>query len=403
MDRSKVDGSRVTHEDTSRLGRVRKLSTFLCLVSPKKVQLALHNAYRDVHFMKLSDGADFEKEARAAEIRARPQHKVEHLHPSRRLDAREDAAARKYIKQFTWVPDDKIWEEFEAPILDMGVAVVGGKERCFRVMLQNTKFSLAKVRLCAEDCGPLRLPWRDVMLGPGQTAEVIVNVAPVECGEWCGRILVNVAWPSESCEDNIAVPTYSRVAHAHGEGADLARSLPHFAPRPFRPGSSRRTCLDPASISSHQMRTPTPGCSRPGSAVSAGPGGALNPQRLGYQVAQARPPLAPLAPVAACLRALEARARRPGGDAEGGSARAASARLSSVVACSAGAGYRLPRPHSAPMPPPCRPTSADRSVGTPAAVGTTLLALGASSAATRGANRSRPLSAGAAPTRKLTS
>lgn len=40
------------------------------------MKLSLHNAYRDVHFWKLSDGADFEKEARAAEMRSRPHYEV---------------------------------------------------------------------------------------------------------------------------------------------------------------------------------------------------------------------------------------------------------------------------------------------------------------------------------------
>jgi len=56
-----------------RLERVKRLALYMALPSVKKVRLALHNAYRDVHFWKLSDGADFEKEARASEMRSRPQ------------------------------------------------------------------------------------------------------------------------------------------------------------------------------------------------------------------------------------------------------------------------------------------------------------------------------------------
>ena len=46
------------------------------LYGPGEVKLSLHNAYRDVHFWKLSDGADFEKEARAAEMRSRPHYEA---------------------------------------------------------------------------------------------------------------------------------------------------------------------------------------------------------------------------------------------------------------------------------------------------------------------------------------
>lgn len=132
--------------------------------NPWQVKLHLHNAYRDVHFWKLSplhsnsqakvfnmavcsqeedpegngwcsikhsgDGADFEKEARAAEMRARPHYEVGHancnssFHGALRpvfpqvgtleIDSGMPAA-QKYLERFTWSNPDHIWEEFEAP------------------------------------------------------------------------------------------------------------------------------------------------------------------------------------------------------------------------------------------------------------------------------------------------
>jgi len=266
MDRSKLDGSRV-RTDEPRIERIKRLASFLNLSNVKKVKLALHNNYRDVHFWKLSDGADFEKEARAAEQRSRPQHRVDPVSAARRLDPVRDVAAKRYMHQFTWVPTDHIWEEFEAPYLDMGTFVMNGKRKGFKLTLQNCKLSLAKLRLEAEDCGPIRLPWRDTTLGPGQSIEVVVNLDPVECGEWQGRILVFAEWTGHSgCEETV-VPTYSRVVQGQSSCADLDKHLPHHAPRPFRPGSACRLALDPASITCHQMRAPAPG-SRPSSAAS---------------------------------------------------------------------------------------------------------------------------------------
>merc|ERR1719245_1545140 len=103
MDRSMLDGTRVRTNE-SRLDQVRRLAQHLNLPSSKKVRLALHNAYRDVHFWRLSDGCDFEKEARASEIRAIPQWSVEPLPQCRQLDPVHDAAALRYLQQFTWLP-----------------------------------------------------------------------------------------------------------------------------------------------------------------------------------------------------------------------------------------------------------------------------------------------------------
>merc|ERR1719326_2729515 len=102
MDYSRLEGVRIERTDNSRMERARRIANFLSLPNAKKVRVALHNAYRDVHFWKLSDGADFEKEARAAEMRSRPQHRVDVVPQHRHLDPVRDAAARKYIQQFTW-------------------------------------------------------------------------------------------------------------------------------------------------------------------------------------------------------------------------------------------------------------------------------------------------------------
>eukprot|EP00929_Paragymnodinium_shiwhaense_P119349 TRINITY_DN9122_c0_g1_i6.p1 TRINITY_DN9122_c0_g1~~TRINITY_DN9122_c0_g1_i6.p1 ORF type:complete len:681 (+),score=117.59 TRINITY_DN9122_c0_g1_i6:144-2186(+) len=270
MDRSQLDGSRARGRE-SRLDKLRRLVQYLQLPSTKKVRMLLHNAYRDVHFWKLSDGADFEKEARAAEMRSRPQHRVDAVPPDRRLHPVHDAVCRRYLQQFTWVSSDQIWEEFQAPVLDMGTSVVSGRPKRFRLLMQNCMLTLAKVRVEAEDCGPLKLPWRDTTVGPGQSIEVLVDFVPVDCGEWCGKIVAVAAWPGGESEESV-VPTYARVVSQQSSCATLAKRLPHYAPRPFRPGSAKRVSVDPASMSANQMQSVAPGSSRPGSASSAGTG-----------------------------------------------------------------------------------------------------------------------------------
>lgn len=272
MDRSKLDGSQ-TRCNESRLERTKRLCQFLSLTSVKKIKFLLHDLYRDVHFWKLSDGADFDKEARSAELRSRPQWKVQPLReltPSEQ--AKENAICKYLTEKFTWVKVDQVWEEFEGPFLDMGALVVGGPSSFFRVKLTNRGLSLAWLQLEVTSGGPMRLPWRDKPLGPGQSTEVPVEFMPLDCGEWCGEIVVKAAWSGRSHEhegahEEMHIPTYMRVLHPHPGAAELAAQLPVLVSRPFRPGSTCRLILDPTSLCSRQLRTPTPGASRSSSAV----------------------------------------------------------------------------------------------------------------------------------------
>lgn len=277
MDRSRVDNSRARTEEP-RSDRVRRLATYLSLSNVKKVKLGLHNAYRDVHFWKLSDGADFEKEARAAEMRSRPQWRVELLPPARRLErSGDDASCIKFLTQFTWLPQ-QTWEEYEVPILDMGTSFFGGNAKHFRITLTNRQLFIARVKLEVLRGGPLRLPWRDTTLGPGQSIEVNLDFVPVECGEWHGAIAASAEWRAGAYEV-ITIPTYARVLQHHAAPPEVATRLPWHAPRPFRPGSARRITVDAASIAPHQLRPPSAhqrsrssSRSRPASAVSGASG-----------------------------------------------------------------------------------------------------------------------------------
>lgn len=267
MERSRVDGSR-RHTDETRLDRTKKIALHLCLSNAKKVKFDLHNAYRDVHFWKLSNGADFEKEAKAADLRSRPQWRVEPLPEG---TVKEAAVSVRYLEQFTWLPTGQTWEEFEAPFLDMGTAVLGKDPRRFRITVCNKALSMTKLSLQLQGDGPLRLPWRDSTLGPGQTAEIFMEVVPFECGEWTGKLVVSASWAGACAPEpqEAAVPTYMRVIPPHTGSAEAASTLPWHAPRPFTSGSAKRICLDPASNSCTQLRTPTP-LKRPCSALSAG-------------------------------------------------------------------------------------------------------------------------------------
>jgi len=294
MDRSRLDGSRARTSE-SRLDKLKRLASFLSLSSAKKVRLALHNAYRDVHFWKLSDGADFEKEARAAEMRSRPQWRVELIPAARRLDpAGADAAACKYLQRFTWLPGEQTWEEFEVPALDMGTSFINGAVKRFRLLLTNRELSLFYVKLEVRSGGPLRLPWQDSALGPGQSIEVLLDVVPVECGEWFGELAVSASWAGDGkAFQETVIPTYMRILQPQTAAAEVATRLPWHAPRPFRPGSARRIIVDPESLTSRQLRPPTPhrtssrssrpasrlGSTRPNSAFS-GRGSSLRPPRL---------------------------------------------------------------------------------------------------------------------------
>ncbi|CAE8686211.1 unnamed protein product, partial [Polarella glacialis] len=281
MDRSKVDGSRVREIET-RLEQVKRLSTCLFLANSKKVKLGLHDAWRDVHFWKLSDGADFEKEARACEMRSRPQHRVDAIDIPE--GCQDTAAARRYLDQFTWSQKDHLWEEFEAPCLDMGAFVLAGAVKKFRVSITNRGFSLCRLKLDVSSVGPVRLPWRDGTLGPGQSAEVMIEVVPMECGEWRGDIVASASWTGgfASPAEEIRIPTYVKVLQPQKGGSDaIASRLPLHAPRPFRPGSVCRISVDPACSHNQQLRAPTPHGrgSRPGSAVALSSSGGAKPPR----------------------------------------------------------------------------------------------------------------------------
>jgi len=334
MDRSVLDGSRVRVEHT-RLEKVKSIVRFLCLTSAKKVKMALHNHYRDVHFWRLGDGCDFEREARVAEVRARPQWTVEPLPPGRQLDPDADAGALKHLQQFTWLPGKHTWEEFDGPILDMGTSEIGGASKRFRLVVTNRGLQLAHLELDVESGGPLKLPLRDIKLSPGQDADLMVDHSPLVCGEWVGAIIVRASWLNGDASE-ARVPTYTRVTQP--QGGEAARSLPPCAPRPFRPGSQNRISIDPASTSRQQMRTPSV-CSRPGSAASC----VTHPPSDAH-----RPPLPPGVRPASALeildRACQAAPAAGGAPPEG---RPHSAPLSSLQQQAAAASMRRARSGSA--------------------------------------------------------
>lgn len=338
MDRSVLDGSRVRVEQT-RLDKVKSIVRFLCLSSAKKVKVALHNAYRDVHFWRLSDGCDFEREARVAEVRARPQWTVEPLPPGRQLDPDADAGALKHLQQFTWLPGKHTWEEFDGPVLDMGTSEVGGATKRFRLVVTNRGLQLAHLELDVQDGGPLKLPLRDIKLSPGQSADLMVDHAPLVCGEWVGAIIVRARWLNGDASE-ARVPTYMRVTQP--QGGEAARSLPACAPRPFRQGSKNRISIDPASTSRQQMRAPSPGsalCSRPVSAASC----VTQPPGDAH-----RPPLPPgLRPTSALACQAGHAAPQAAGEAPLLEGRPHSAPLSSLQQQAAAASMRRARSGSA--------------------------------------------------------
>ncbi|CAK9004072.1 Pentatricopeptide repeat-containing protein [Durusdinium trenchii] len=219
-----------------------------------QVKLNLHNAYRDVHFWKLSDGADFEKEARAAEMRARPHYEVATLE----IDS-EVPAARRYLDRFTWSNPDHIWEEFEAPFLDMGTCFLNRPPRRFKLEVYNRGLVLARLQMELLGTGPLRAPWHDCMLGPGQRVTVPIDIKASEPGEWHGYIRIRGAWVNVFGvnEEEARIPTHLKVERADC-GPCGPPQLPVHAPRPFRPGSANRIRIDPSSLHTQQLRTPTP-------------------------------------------------------------------------------------------------------------------------------------------------
>lgn len=270
MDRSKLDGSR-TRCNESHLERLRRLTKFLCFDNVKKVKLMLHNAYRDVHFWKLSSGDDFSKEARATEMRCRPQWNVQPIAPRRSVDPLQEAAAIKYLQQFTWIANKHMWEEFEAPFVDMGTAALNVDARHFKVLVYNRGLSLARLKLEAKGCGPLQLPVRDSELGPGQHLELRLDSAAAEPCEWFGEVVILSVWAGADAQckplpETVSVPMYMRAVDPQAD--ETVANLPECAPRPVRPGSNVRIPLDPLSLHKKQLHPKRCG-SRPSSAATA--------------------------------------------------------------------------------------------------------------------------------------
>jgi hypothetical protein len=240
MDRSRVDRSTV-HAAETRLERVKRLASLLGLTNTSKVRLALHNAYRDVYFLKLGDGMDFEKEVKAIEIRSRPQRRVELLPESRRLDRfGTDAAALKYLSHFAWRCKAHDWEEIELPIIDMGSAFVNEPSKHCRLTITNRQLFLARVRLQAIDLGSVRLPWEEMQLSPGQSVDAQLEFAPVACGEWCGSILISAEWVTAGGYEKVSVPTYMRVMDPETADDGCTRLPLHASP--LKPGSATYAC-----------------------------------------------------------------------------------------------------------------------------------------------------------------
>jgi len=195
-------------------------------------------------------------------------------------------------------------------------------------------------------CCPLRLPWRDTVLGPGQSADVCIDFVPIECGEWFGAIAVTAEW--KGGQEVVTIPTYARVLQPQTAGPEVASRLPWHAPRPFRPGSSRRISLDPSSTGCRQMRPPVPHRSRSSTRSSTRPTSAVSG-------ASAFPPRLPSRPGSGY------RSSTPGarsGSAGGDSATAATPSGPSGDWRMFGAGIggsdrvKKMRPHSAPLMSP---------------------------------------------------
>lgn len=270
LGRSKIDGS--VDQEASKAERARRLDRYMSLGTPKAVQLALHNAYRDVHFWKLKNEQDFEKEARAAHQRSLPQHRVELLPEGRRIDPEKDSGLN-YLKDFIWLEGDRTWEEFETPSLDFGTSVVGGTVKRFRLVLTNRQLNLVHLELEPVNLGPLRMPWKSTSIASGASLEVFVDFPTLECGEWYGRLdlrLKGIGGPPNVVE----IPVYMRVLMPAGDHHGIASRLPPHAPHPFADkhtgtnNGSRLVSTDPTSTGNLWPRTP--GAGRPGSA-SKGP------------------------------------------------------------------------------------------------------------------------------------
>lgn len=198
------------------------------------------------------------------QLRSIPKFDVAPLRPSGDEQVAREAVVCKYLHHFTWLPNKRTWEEFEGVFLDMGTSVVGGAVKRFSAKISNRGLSMAHVTLGTQRGGPLRPSWNQATLSPGQSAEVILEFVPVECGEWCGELVVSASWcgkASDGSAETMRVPTYMRVVHQGPSANDVSRRLPWHAPRPFRPGSACRIRLDPTCLHSQQLRMRRPASS----------------------------------------------------------------------------------------------------------------------------------------------
>ncbi|CAE7386016.1 unnamed protein product [Symbiodinium natans] len=342
----------VVNADRYRMEQVKRMAHFLCLSNSKKVKLHLHNAYRDTHYWKLSDGGDFEKEARAADMRSRPHFEVGRL---KKVVEAEVAAAKKFLEKFTWTNPDNLWEEFEGPFFDFGTNVLNQKPKRFKMQIFNRGLVLAKLRLQLSNTGPLRLPWKDCMVGPGQHVTVVIDTAPLECGEWHGTIRILGSWAGffGNMEGEERIPTYFRVAQTQKDNQDPGATLPRYAPRPFRPGSANRIWIDPATIHARQLRPPTPHRPRPASSSAS----SAKPESQGYRPGSSRTgastavpssrPLSGLGPPSSrgcCSASAVASSRSQGG-------RMVQAPTPPAAPQEAPRSTSRARPHSAPLAP----------------------------------------------------
>ena len=258
---------------------------------------------------------------------------------------------------------------------------------CGKPRVYNRGLVLARLQMQLQDVGPLKLPWSDCMLGPGQKVtaswffnihanlwtwnatchnchgatvgifiilhpfflglpfntnpvnQVPIDITQSEPGEWHGHIRIRGSWVTridlaiffisfdliwisnrfekisvniyqccfwsylvvslsfvdilqglpakvghhivkkhtvflcylESCssnevnifgvnEEEARVPTHLKVGDVDHRppGPPAPVALPPHAPRPFRPGSANRIRIDPSSLHTQQLRTPTP-------------------------------------------------------------------------------------------------------------------------------------------------
>lgn len=264
LGRSKIDGS--VDQEANKAERARRLDRYISLSNEKAIRFALHNAYRDVHFWKLKNEQDFEKEARASHMRSLPQWRVELVPECRRIDPGKDSALN-YLKDFIWLEGDRTWEEFETPSLDLGTSFVGGPVKRFKAVFTNRQLNLVHLELEPINLGALRMPWKETSLASGKEIEVFVDFPTIECGEWSGYLELRVR--GSGCPPSrIEIPVYMRVLMPHAGDPALASKLPPYAPHPFvdRPGSTtgRLVTADPTSTGNLWPRTP--GSTRPGSA-----------------------------------------------------------------------------------------------------------------------------------------